>query len=323
MTGTRRDRASADKASTATQADRIARLIAPLRVPAGAKLRLAGQYDPGYTGNLHRRSDGTELLQRGVSLLTDYQARLAAQDTHGVLVVLQALDAAGKDGTIRHVMSGVNPQGVHVHSFKVPSPEELDHDFLWRYAQRLPGRGEIAIFNRSHYEEVLVVRVHPEHLDRQRLPAEARRGDLWRRRFRAINAWERNLAGNGFRIVKLFLNVSKEEQRRRLLERIDRPDKNWKFSAADVAERQHWDAYQDAYADMLSHTSTPWAPWYVIPADHKWFARIAAAAVIADTLIDIDPRYPTVDQAARQELLRFKSALDAEAPGARHPRRAR
>jgi PPK2 family polyphosphate:nucleotide phosphotransferase len=306
-----------------TQADRIAGLIAPLRVPAGAKPRQLGQYDPEYTAGLHRRSDGTELLQRGVALLTDYQARLAAEHTNGVLVVLQALDAAGKDGTIRHVMSGVNPQGVHVHSFKVPSPEELDHDFLWRYAQLLPKRGEIAIFNRSHYEEVLVVRVHPEHLDRQRLPAEARRGDLWRRRFRTINAWERHLTGNGFRIVKLFLNVSKEEQRRRLLDRIDRPDKNWKFSAADVAERQHWDAYQDAYAEMLSFTSTPWAPWYVIPADHKWFARIAAAAVIADTLIHIDPRFPTVDRAARQELQRFKSALEEEVTKGRHPRRAR
>ncbi|MEV0127884.1 polyphosphate kinase 2 family protein [Dactylosporangium sp. NPDC050688] len=304
------------------QAERIAKLIAPLRVPSGAKLRLAGQYDPGYTGGLRRHGGGTEaLLQRGVALLADYQARLAAQATHGVIVVLQALDAAGKDGTIRHVMSGVNPQGVHVHSFKVPSPEELGHDFLWRYAQRLPSRGEIGIFNRSHYEEVLVVRVHPEHLDRQRLPAEARRGDLWRRRFRAINAWERHLTGNGFRIVKLFLNVSKEEQRKRLLQRIDRPDKNWKFSAADVAERQHWDAYQDAYADMLAHTSTRWAPWYIIPADHKWFARIAAAAVIADTLIGIDPRYPAVGRDAREELQRFKTALAAEPSPGRHPGR--
>jgi PPK2 family polyphosphate:nucleotide phosphotransferase len=293
------------------QADRIARLIAPLRVPARAKLR-PGQYDPGYTGGLHRRSDGTDLLQRGVALLTDYQARLAAQRTHGVLVVLQALDAAGKDGTIRHVMSGVNPQGVHVHSFKVPSPEELDHDFLWRYAQRLPGRGEIAIFNRSHYEEVLVVRVHPENLDRQRLPAESRRGDLWRRRFRAINAWERHLAGNGFRIVKLFLNVSKEEQRKRLLERIDRPDKNWKFSAADVAERQHWDAYQDAYADMLSHTSTPWAPWYVIPADHKWVSRALVAAVLTDTLHSLGLQWPKVTEQQKRSIEEAKKKLEAE-----------
>lgn len=306
------------------QAERIAKLIAPLRVSSGAKLRLAGQYDPGYTGGLRRRGGDTEaLLQRGVALLADYQARLAAQATHGVLVVLQALDAAGKDGTIRHVMSGVNPQGVHVHSFKVPSSEEVGHDFLWRYAQRLPSRGEIGIFNRSHYEEVLVVRVHPEHLDRQRLPAEARRGDLWRRRFRAINAWERHLTGNGFRIVKLFLNVSKEEQRKRLLQRIDRPDKNWKFSAADVAERRHWDAYQDAYADMLARTSTAWAPWYIIPADHKWFARIAAAAVIADTLIGIDPRYPAMGRDAREELQRFKTALADESSPRPSPRQAR
>src|SRR5262249_47168551 len=189
------------------------------------------------------------LLAEGVRLLSEYQTRLAAQGTWGVLVILQALDAAGKDGTIRHVMSGVNPQGVRVHSFKVPSAEELDHDYLWRYARRLPARGEIGIFNRSHYEEVLVVRVHPENLARQRLPKPAKKGDVWQRRYREINDWERYLAENGFRIVKLFLNLSKEEQRIRFLRRLDVPDRNWKFSAADVHEREFWDDYQRAYSE--------------------------------------------------------------------------
>ncbi|MFF5228307.1 polyphosphate kinase 2 family protein [Dactylosporangium sp. NPDC000521] len=290
--------------------DRIAELIAPLRVRPGTKVRLPRDFDPGYTGDLIDKAAGTELLQRGVAMLADLQARLAAQHTTGLLVVLQALDAAGKDGTIRHVMSGVNPQGVRVHSFKVPSAEELDHDFLWRYATRLPARGEIAIFNRSHYEEVLVVRVHPELLDRQRLPPQARNGSVWRRRFQAINNFERHLTDNGFRIVKLFLNVSKEEQRKRLLARIDRPEKNWKFSAADLHERGYWRRYQQAYADMLTHTSTGHAPWHVIPADRKWFSRIAAAAVIVDALDKIDPQYPVLDAQARRELLEVRGALE-------------
>jgi PPK2 family polyphosphate:nucleotide phosphotransferase len=293
-------------------AKRITELIAPLRVEPGTKVRLPRHHDPGYTGPLADKQDGAELLQRGVTMLTEYQARLAAEDQRGLLVVLQGPDAAGKDGTIRHVMSGVNPQGVHVHSFKVPSAEELDHDYLWRFNQRLPGRGEIAIFNRSHYEDVLVVRVHPELLERQKLPSTAKRADVWKRRYRAINDWEQHLTDNGFRVVKLFLNLSRDEQRDRLLDRIDRPEKNWKFSAADLRERQSWDAYQSAYSDMLTHTSTTWAPWYVIPADHKWFARIAAAAVIVDALITFDPRYPTVDPSARRELLGARAALEAE-----------
>src|SRR5689334_22179602 len=226
---------------------------------------------------------------------------------------LQALDAGGKDGTIRHVMSGVNPQGVAVHSFKVPSAEELDHDFLWRYAQRLPSRGEIGIFNRSHYEEVLVVRVHPENLDRQKLPKSTRE-DVWQRRYRAINDWERYLCENGFRVVKIFLNLSKEEQRRRLLRRIDLPSHNWKFSAADLKERARWDDYQKAISQCLSHTSSEWAPWYVIPADRKWFARIGAAAVLVHTLMDIDPQFPAVDDEQRKALLEVKAQLEAEAP---------
>jgi PPK2 family polyphosphate:nucleotide phosphotransferase len=231
-----------------------------------------------------------------------------------VLVCLQALDAGGKDGAIRHVMSGVNPQGVHVHGFKVPSSEELRHDYLWRYARRLPARGEIVIFNRSQYEEVLVVRVHPENLERQRLPKEAIHGDIWRRRYRQINDWERHLSENGIRVVKLFLNLSKEEQRKRFLKRIDLPQKNWKFSAGDVSERQHWDAYQQAFSEMLSETSTKWAPWYVVPADRKWFARICVSAILAHTLIELDPHYPTTSPGRREELQDIKQGLEAEAP---------
>jgi PPK2 family polyphosphate:nucleotide phosphotransferase len=231
---------------------------------------------------------------------------------HGVLVVLQAMDAAGKDGTIRHVMSGVNPQGVQVHSFKVPSTEELDHDYLWRYAQKLPARGDIAIFNRSHYEEVLVVRVHPENLDRQHLPAAASGKDVWQRRFREINDWERYLVDNGITVVKLFLNVSKEEQRKRFLERVSQPEKNWKFNANDVREREYWDDYQHAYAQMLSATSTSWAPWFVIPADHKWFARICVSAVLADALVRLDPVYPALDAAGQRDLEAARAVLAAE-----------
>src|SRR6266567_172291 len=292
--------------------ERIARFIEPFRVTPGSSVHLAQDFDPAFEAGIKRKKDGVALLNEGIELLADYQARLAAEDRHGVLVVLQALDAAGKDGTIRHVMSGVNPQGVRVESFKVPSALELDQDFLRRYQQRLPSRGEIGIFNRSHYEEVLVVRVHPENLDRQRLPAGAKRKGIWERRYREINDWERYLTDNGFTLVKLFLNLSKEEQRTRFLKRIDLPEKNWKFSAADVRERARWDDYQKAFSEMLSATSTRWAPWYVIPADHKWFARVCAAAVLAHTLIGIDPQYPEVTADRRQELLVVKGELEAE-----------
>ena len=300
---------------TAKQARRIAELIEPLRVEPGSKVRLGTDFDPGYKVDGLKKKQGRKLLEAGVELLADYQRRLAAQNTYGVLLCLQALDAGGKDGTIRHVMSGVNPQGVHVSSFKVPSTEELDHDYLWRYACRLPSRGDIGIFNRSHYEEVLVVRVHQENLDRQRLPESAKHRQLWRRRYRQINEWEHYLVENGFKVVKLFLNLSKEEQRTRFLRRIDVPDRNWKFSAADVRERKFWDDYQKAFSEVLSATSTEWAPWYVIPADRKWFARICAAAVLANTLIDIDPRYPTVSDERRQNLLAVRRELEDEAPG--------
>jgi PPK2 family polyphosphate:nucleotide phosphotransferase len=293
---------------------RAAEFIEPFRVKPGSKVTLAKDFDPAFKAGVKKKKEGVALLKEGVRLLCEYQERLAAQDQWGVLVVLQALDAAGKDGTIRHVMSGVNPQGVSVHSFKVPSAEELNHDYLWRYARRLPGRGEIGIFNRSHYEEVLVVRVHPENLGRQNLPGHVKHKDVWARRYRQINDWERYLTENGFRIVKLFLNLSKEEQRIRFLRRLDLPDHNWKFSAADVAERKRWNDYQRAFSEMLSHTSTEWAPWYVIPADRKWFARIGAGAVLVHTLMEIDPRFPKVSKEQREALLGAKHSLEAQAP---------
>jgi PPK2 family polyphosphate:nucleotide phosphotransferase len=296
------------------QAKRIAEFIEPLRVRPGKKVNLAKDFDPAYRPDRLRKKDGVELLRQGIELLADHQRRLAADNTRGVLVCLQALDAGGKDGTIRHVMSGVNPQGVHVSGFKVPSAEELDHDYLWRYACRLPARGDIGIFNRSHYEEVLVVRVHPQNLDRQKLPSAAKGPDVWKRRYREINDWERYLSDNGFSVVKLFLNLSKEEQRVRFLKRIDVPERNWKFSAADVHERGFWDDYQRAFSEMLSATSTTWAPWYVVPADRKWLARICAAAVLAHTLIGIDPQYPTVSEEVRQNLAEARKELEAEAP---------
>src|SRR6201995_4685106 len=293
---------------------RVEEFIEPFRVRPGSKVVLSRDYDPSFKEGVKKKKDGVALLAEGVGLLSEYQARLAAESTRGVLVVLQALDAAGKDGTIRHVMSGVNPQGVSVHSFKVPSAEELDHAYLWRYGRRLPSRGEIGIFNRSHYEEVLVVRVHPELLERQKLAPEHKKGDVWKRRYREINDWERYLSDNGFRIVKLFLNLSREEQRIRFLRRIDLPDHNWKFSSADIAEREHWDEYQEAFSEMLSHTSTEWAPWYVIPADRKWFARISAAAVLVTQLMELDPRYPKVSKQQRDALQEIKGVLEAQAP---------
>jgi len=296
---------------------RIAKLIEPLRVAPGSKVRLEKDFDPAYRADYVRKKDSRELLNTGVTMLADYQTRLAAEATRGVLVVLQGIDAGGKDGTIRHVMSGVNPQGVHVSSFKVPSAQELQHDYLWRYAQRLPGRGDIAIFNRSHYEEVLVVRVHPENFDRQKLPAADRGPDLWQRRYQEINDWEHYLSDNGFAVVKLLLNLSKEEQRVRFLKRIDEPDRNWKFSAADAHERQYWNDYQRAFSEMLSATSTDWAPWYVIPADRKWFARICAGAVIVHALATLDPQYPKVNAATRRDLQAARRELEAEAPAGR------
>jgi PPK2 family polyphosphate:nucleotide phosphotransferase len=295
---------------------RLRRLVDELRVEPGRRVRLPRDFDPDAVTGDATRKEKKAILERGVEELAEYQARLAAQDDYGLLVILQAMDAAGKDGTIRHVMSGVNPQGVEVESFKVPSTEDLDHDYLWRYQRRLPRRGHIGIFNRSYYEEVLVVRVHPQILESQKLPKRHRDRGIWKRRFREINDWERYLTDQGYRIVKLFLNVSRDEQRDRFLTRIDEPDRNWKFSAADVRERRFWDDYQAAFSDVLSNTSTPWAPWYVIPADDKPFARVAAAAVILDALIRIDPQYPTVSDEALAALAEARLELVAGMPDA-------
>jgi PPK2 family polyphosphate:nucleotide phosphotransferase len=296
----------------------IADLIAPYRVEPGRKVRLPRDFPTDAPGKFGRGDarNAKAVLEGGVELLTEYQDRLAAQDTYGVLVILQAIDAAGKDGTIRHVMSGVNPQGVEVHSFKIPSDEDQDHDYLWRYSSQLPGRGSIGIFNRSYYEEVLVVRVHPELLQFEKLPARSRRGDIWRRRFREINDWERYLSDQGFKIVKLFLHLSEDEQRRRFLDRIDQPQKNWKFSAADVKERAFWGGYQKAFSEVLSNTSTEWAPWYVIPADDKPFARMVASAAIAHALVEVNPQYPKVTPEERAALAEARAQLTEQAHAA-------
>jgi PPK2 family polyphosphate:nucleotide phosphotransferase len=285
-------------------------LIAPMRVAPGSSVKLSRDHDPGYTGQV-KRQDADGLLRDGVQLLADYQDKLAAQNTLAVLVVLQGLDASGKDGTIKHVMSGLNPQGVRVSSFKEPSAEELDHDFLWRYQVQLPRRGEIGIYNRSHYEEVLVVRVHPELLRAEHLPGR-RTAQIWGDRYQDINRWERYLARNGIHIVKIMLNLSWEEQAKRFLKRIDHPEKNWKFSSSDVRERGYWDDYQHAFNDMLSATSTRWAPWYVVPADHKWFTRLTTAAVIVQTLRAINPEYPAADPAAAGLMAQARSELLAQ-----------
>jgi PPK2 family polyphosphate:nucleotide phosphotransferase len=299
---------------TKARRKRIETFIEPLRVRPGSTVHLGRDFDPGMRYEITRKKDGRELLQTGIELLAEYQTKLAAEQSHAVLVCLQSLDAGGKDGTIRHVFTGVNPQGVQVNGFKVPSAAELDHDYLWRYARKLPARGQIGIFNRSHYEEVLVVRVHPEALARQKLPDRGEDGDLWDRRYREINNWEQYLVDNGTKVVKLCLNLSKEEQRIRFLKRLDVPERNWKFSAADARERRRWDDYQDAFSRMLSATSTEHAPWYVIPADHKWFARICAGAVLAQTLIDIDPQFPVVDVDTVRALGAARQELEAEAP---------
>jgi PPK2 family polyphosphate:nucleotide phosphotransferase len=294
---------------------KAAKLAKPFRVTDGESFHLE-DIDPDDTLDLgsEDKPRAKEALAIGVAALAELQDKLYAQDRWSVLLIFQAMDAAGKDGTIRHVMSGVNPQGVQVSSFKIPSSEDLDHDYLWRYAKKLPERGNIGIFNRSYYEEVLVVRVHPQILANQKIPAKLKDRGIWKRRFREINDWEHYLTDQGYRFVKLFLNVSKEEQRRRFLSRIDEAEKNWKFSANDAKERVFWDDYQKAFGDVLSNTSTPWAPWYVVPADDKPFARVAAAGAIAHTLLEIDPKFPKVSTEARDALQVAKVDLEGQAP---------
>ena len=290
----------------------LERFVEAFRVGPGSKVDLRRGFDPRYTADIASKRDAAELLEEGIRRLAEDQDKLYAQNTYAVLVVLQAMDAAGKDGVIKHVMSGLNPQGTQVFSFKAPSAEELDHDYLWRTFRALPERGRIGIWNRSHYEEVLIVRVHPEFLEVQRLPDSARRKGIWRRRFREINDFERYLVDNGIVVVKLFLNVSREEQKQRFLERIERPDKNWKLALADVQEREHWDAYQRAYEDVLSRTSTAWAPWYVIPADRKWFARLAVAGILVHVMDGLGLEYPEVDEEQRAEIDQARAMLEAE-----------
>ncbi|MEO8486861.1 MAG: polyphosphate kinase 2 family protein [Betaproteobacteria bacterium] len=293
---------------------RLSRKISrPYRIERGGKFRLK-DHDPASTG-IHGRSfkdDAKELFEAGKDALTRLQDMLYAQDHWSVLLVFQAMDAAGKDGAIKHVMSGINPQGCQVYSFKAPSHEELDHDFLWRCARALPERGRIGIFNRSYYEEVLVVRVHPEFLAAQKLPPSRVHKNLWDERYQDIRGFERHLARSGTLILKFFLNVSRDEQKRRFLERIDEPGKNWKFSTADVKERAHWNAYMDAYQAMIRETSTPHAPWYVVPADNKWYTRSVVAGAIVDALTGIELHYPTLGKAQLAELAAARKALAAE-----------
>jgi PPK2 family polyphosphate:nucleotide phosphotransferase len=281
------------------------------RVDDGSSFRLK-EFDPADTGGLHDKVKAEEMLQVSVAELADLQDKLYAQNQWGVLVIIQAMDAAGKDGLIKHVMSGVNPQGVEVYSFKQPSAEELNHDYLWRVARRFPERGRIGIFNRSYYEEVLVVRVHQELLTRQHLPPRLIGKNIWDERMEDICNMERHLTRNGVVVRKFFLYLSKEEQRQRFLKRLEQPEKNWKFSDADVRERQYWDDYMDAYEKMIRCTASPEAPWYVVPADHKWFTRLVVGSAVVETLEKLDLDYPKVDPARRKELEVARAALEAE-----------
>ncbi|MGZ4859004.1 MAG: polyphosphate kinase 2 family protein [Candidatus Angelobacter sp.] len=266
-------------------------------------------YDPGDIRGIRSKEKANGLLQQSVAVLQDLQEKLYAQDQWAVLLIFQAMDAAGKDSLIKHVMSGVNPQACDVSSFKQPSAEELDHDFLWRTTRRLPERGKIGIFNRSYYEEVLVVRVHQEYLQKQHLPPQLVTKKIWKERFEDIRNFEQYLTRNGVVIRKFFLHVSKEEQKRRFLARLDEPEKNWKFSEADVHERKYWDDYMNAYEEMIRNTSTPDAPWYVVPADHKWFTHITVSSAIIQTLEEMDLQLPKVDKVRRKQLEEARKAL--------------
>jgi len=295
------------------------KLIKHYRIDRPKHFRLS-EYDPGDTRGLDiEKGEAKAMLSDDIKSLAKRQEMLYAQDRWSVLTVFQAMDAGGKDSAIKHVMSGINPQGCEVHSFKVPSAEELAHDFLWPAATRVPQRGRIGIFNRSHYEEVLVVRVHPELLDRRRMPPELVRKDIWKQRFEDICNFERHLARNGVVVLKFFLHISKEEQRRRFLARLDEPAKRWKFSMSDVEERARWDDYMDAYEEMIRHTSTDHAPWYVVPGDNKWFARLVVAAALVDTLDRLGLDYPKVEGSALQVMEKARQALLRE-EGARAKR---
>jgi len=292
---------------------RIEKFVSPYRVTKGKKFRLK-DIDPGDTGGLgsEQKPAAREFLARGVQWLAEEQDKFYANDRQAMLLVFQAMDAAGKDSTIRHVMSGVNPQGCQVYSFKQPSAEELDHDFLWRCQRCLPERGRIGIFNRSYYEEVLVVRVHKELLERQKMPGSLVTRDIWKERLEDIAAFERYLSRQGTILLKFFLHVSRKEQKRRFLERLDNPKKNWKFSSADVRERAYWKEYMAAYEDAIRRTASREAPWYVVPADNKWFTRLVVAAAIVEAFWKLRLAYPQVDDAAKVELASARKALMGE-----------
>ena len=290
---------------------RAGKLARAFRVADGRRFRLAS-VDPGDTAGFDSKRKAATHLARSIELLGELQEKLYAQDRWALLLVFQAMDAAGKDSTIKHVMSGVNPQGCDVHAFKAPSSEELDHDFLWRNNRRLPRRGHIGIFNRSYYEETLVVRVHQNLLAKQQLPAELVTKNIWRERFEDINNYERYLSRQGVVVRKFFLYVSRDEQRKRFLERLEEPEKHWKFAPADIGERAHFASYMSAYEDMIRHTATETAPWYVVPADRKWFTRLVVGAAIIEAIQSLDPHFPEVDPAVRAEFRRIKASLEAE-----------
>lgn len=288
-------------------------LVSQLRVPTHGKIKLAKDYDPEFSAGYKKNDlDAEKLLHEAIEEMGEYQEKLYAENRRSLLVVIQALDAAGKDSAIAHVLTGMNPAGFQVTSFKAPTVQELDHDYLWRCVKALPERGRIGIFNRSHYEEVLVVRVHPSFLEPQRLPAHTLGDGLWKQRFEEINNFEKYLVQQGTEIVKIYLNVSKEEQRQQQLERIDTPEKNWKFNLNDIEERKYWDQYMEAYDDIFEHTSTPWAPWYVIPADKRWFTRLAMAAVIGEKLRAMDPKFPELPEEDRPKMAAARKLLVLE-----------
>lgn len=293
---------------------RVKKFAAPYRVDDGKKFRLK-DIDPSDTNGLSSKKAAQKVLQEGVLELSRMQEKLYAQDRRGLLLIFQAMDAAGKDGAIKHVMSGINPQGCQVYSFKSPSATELDHDFLWRTSKCLPERGRIGIFNRSYYEEVLAVRVHRQFLEKQKLPADLVTKSIWKERFEDINSFERYATRNGIVIRKFFLHLSKDEQKKRFLERLDNPDKNWKFSMADATERGFFDDYMAAYEDMIRNTATKVAPWYVVPADNKWFTRLVVAAAIYDAMAEMNLEFPKVDAEKRKELDAARAALEGEMQG--------
>ncbi|HTK97348.1 MAG TPA: polyphosphate kinase 2 family protein [Pseudomonadales bacterium] len=296
-----------------SELERIENLIAPFRITKGKDFSLK-DFDPGDTGDLKSddKAEAKEMQAAGVSWLAEQQDVLYAQDRWALLLVFQAMDAAGKDGTIKHLASGINPQGCEVTSFKQPSAEELDHDYLWRHMQYVPGRGQIGIFNRSYYEEVLVVKVHPEILAREKLPASLVTNDIWSERYEDIASFERYLTRNGVRILKFFLHVSKEEQKRRFLERLDEPEKNWKFQSGDVAERAHWVEYHDAYEQAIRNTASKHAPWYVVPADNKWFTRLVVLSAVIKAIADLELTYPKISAEEKTELAAARARLEAE-----------